>query len=106
MLKALTMKKLAAALLLIGICTPYSCDVRPVEFLWTVEWSELFFVGLPVLLTIAYALHSLVPAFARTVARRTEGLHRWLRLLYFGSLAGWLVMCVSDAYDPLDLPQL
>ena len=100
------MKKLASVLLLIGIFTPYSCDVRPIETLWSDDGSGLFFFGVPVLLSIAYAFHNLAPAFARTVGRRAEGLHWWLRLLYFGSLAGWLVMCISDAYDPLDLLQL
>lgn len=80
------LKKLAAALLAVGLVLPYGCGVRPLTGAWDgIEPSLL--VGIPVLVTIAYVLHTFVPALARFHERNGPFLHGVFRVVYF-MLAG------------------
>jgi len=89
------LRKLAAVLILIGLCTPYSCDVRPVSLLIPEggfdPWTWVFpAVTIPVLAAIAYIVLSLLPGTAAWVGRRA-GTIRGLLAVLFGVMAGaWL----------------
>jgi len=94
------LRKLAAVLILIGLCTPYSCDVRPVMLLapkagadpWSLPASMI-----PVLAAIAYVALSLLPGTGAW-ARRRGATIRGLLAVLFGVMAGaWLVGQMGDA---------
>jgi hypothetical protein len=89
------MKKIAALAIAVGLCTPYSCDVRPVEFLWD-DWQNVVAVGIPVLAGVAYCVLVFSPAFARLVERRGGTLDRLLAGLYAALLAFWTIACALD----------
>ena len=74
------LKKLAAVVLLVGLVLPYSCDTRPITGSWEGAHRILMF-GVPVLVTIAYALHQLWPALARFHERNGAALHGAFRAL-------------------------
>jgi uncharacterized membrane protein YfcA len=97
------MKRIAALALAVGLCTPYSCDVRPVATLW--DWDSavvLILVGIPVLAAIAYVLHTLVPFATRFHARHGVVLHRLLRGLFLLLVAGWLISSALESWDEPD----
>lgn len=91
------LKKVAAAALLVGLVLPYGCDVRPLTGAWDGLEAGIM-LGVPVLVTIAYALHTLVPALARFHERNGPALHGLFRVVYF-LLAG---MYVHDGIDGED----
>ncbi|MDP3939319.1 MAG: hypothetical protein Q8R92_14440, partial [Deltaproteobacteria bacterium] len=65
-----SLRRLASVLLLIGLVTPYSCDVRPVSTLWG-EWAGVLAAGIPVVCLLIYAVQALVgPVAAFMRARR------------------------------------
>ena len=84
------LKKLAAALLLVGLVLPYGCDARPIAVLWSSgdDLALLFTVGVPVLAAIAYGLHALLPALARFHERHGAGLHGIFRAVFFLQFQG------------------
>jgi len=91
------LKKLAAALLAVGLVLPYGCGVRPLTGAWDgIEPS--FLVGIPVLVTIAYVLHTFVPALARFHERNGQLLHGLFRVVYF-VLAGMYVQVTIKGED-------
>jgi len=81
------LKKLAAALLLVGLCLPYSCDFRPITGAWE-EAATIVGIGIPVIVAVAYALQAFVPRAARYFAANGQMLHGVLRMVYF-ALAGF-----------------
>lgn len=94
-------RKIAAVLLLIGLCTPYSCDVRPVSLLipkpgadpWSLPASMI-----PVLAAIAYVVLSLLPGAVAWVGRRATTIRGLLAVL-FGVMAGaWLGGQIGDTH--------
>jgi hypothetical protein len=97
-------KKIAALALAVGLCTPYSCDVRPVETLWDWDSAAVFLlVGIPILVAAAYVLHTLIPFATRFHERHGAGLHRILRGLFLLLVAGWLISSAVEAWDEPDL---
>ncbi len=64
-----SLRRLAAVLLLIGLVTPYSCDVRPITTLWG-EWVGVLVAGIPVLCLLIYALQALVRLVAAFMLAR------------------------------------
>lgn len=92
------LKKLAAALLVVGLVLPYGCGLRPLTGAWDgIEPS--FLVGIPVLVTIAYVLHTLLPSLARFHERNGQFLHGLLRVVYF-VLAGMYLHETIEGDDP------
>jgi len=75
------LKRLAAVLLLVGLCLPYGCDVRPITGVWE-DLETILMVGIPVLVTVAYALHVLLPPLARFHERNGAVLHGVFRATY------------------------
>lgn len=86
----LLVKRGGAALLMVGLVLPYACDVRPITGVWS-EAEAAMMVGLPVLATLAYVLHTLLPPIARFHERIARPLHGVLRAMVFG-LAGAYVI--------------
>ncbi|MBI1967460.1 MAG: hypothetical protein HYS40_05685 [Gemmatimonadetes bacterium] len=86
------LRKLGAIVLLVGLCLPYTCDIRPITGAWDDAASSVG-VGIPVLVAVIYGLHTLVPVLARFHERHGQGLHGLLRMVYF-VLAGFYL---SDA---------
>lgn len=80
-------KKLAAVLLLVGLCLPYSCDVRPITGAWENSATTIG-IGIPVIVAVAYGLQTLVARAARYFAAHGAMLHGLLRMAYF-VLAGF-----------------
>jgi hypothetical protein len=88
------LKKLAAALLLVGLALPYGGGVRPLTGVWDGLEPGLM-IGIPLVITVAYVLHTFLPPLARFHERNGPALHGVFRVVYF-VLAG---MYVHDGID-------
>ena len=86
------LRKLAAALVLVGLCLPYACDVRPVTDVWD-SAAHAGMLGVPVLAALLYVLGELVPAATGALERHGPAVHGVLRAVFF-LLAG---ACVVSA---------
>jgi len=93
------LRKLAAVLILIGLCTPYSCDVRPVSLLVPKSGADPWSLPatmIPVLAAVAYVALSLLPGARTWVGRRAPAIRGLLAVL-FGVMAGaWLGGQIGD----------
>ncbi len=92
------LKKLAALLLGVGLCLPYSCDVRPISGVWG-TLPGILFLGLPVAAAVAYVLHTLIPPLAAFHERNGRALHAILRVVYFGLAGGYLAYALTKNSD-------
>jgi len=94
------LRKIAAVLLLIGLCTPYSCDVRPVSLLAPKAGGDPWGYPatlIPVLAAMVYVAISLLPGAGAWAGRRGATIRGLLAVL-FGVMAGaWLVGQMGDA---------
>jgi hypothetical protein len=88
------LKKLGALALLAGLCLPYGCDVRPITGVWQ-DVTMVLLLGVPVLATVVYALHALVPAVAAFHERLGRPLHSAFRIVYFALIGGYLAFAVT-----------
>jgi hypothetical protein len=88
------LKKLAALTLLVGLCLPYGCGVRPITGVWH-DIPTILLLGLPVVATIIYALHALVPVLAAFHERHARTLHGIFRVVYFALVGGYLAFAVT-----------
>ena len=88
------LKRLAALLLLVGLCLPYGSDVRPITGVWH-DALAILFLGIPVIATLIYVLHTLVPPLAGFHERNAAVLHAILRVVYFGLVGGYLAFAVK-----------
>lgn len=88
------LKKVSAVILAVGLCLPYGCDVRPVTGAWR-DVTTILFLGLPVLASAIYVLHTLVPALAAFHERHGRPIHAILRVVYFGLAGGYLAFAVT-----------
>lgn len=93
------LKKLAAVVLLVGLVLPHSCGVRPVVGAWDGVGNAIM-LGIPVLVTIAYALHQLVLALARFHARHGAALHGFFRAVCLVLLGMYLSAALGDDAAP------
>jgi len=93
------LKKLAAVVLLVGLALPHSCGVRPLVGAWDGIVTAIMF-GIPVLVTIAYALHQLVPALARFHERHGAALHGFFRALCLVLLGVYVGAALGDDAEP------
>jgi len=99
------LKKLAAAMLLVGLVLPYSCEARPIATLW--HWDSIgepLLLGVPVLLALAYALHTLLPAIARFHERHAGTLHTALLVIFVGLAIGYAYSAITDDWDQRFIP--
>lgn len=91
-------KKFAAALLVAGLCLPYSCDVRPITGVWG-SLLGILFLGIPVLCVVAYAMHNFIPPLAAFHERHGRWVHALLRVLYFGLAGAYLAYALMKNTD-------
>jgi hypothetical protein len=89
------LKKLAAVLLLVGLVLHHSCGVSPLLGVWQGVATTIMF-GIPVLATLAYALHQLLPALARFHERHGAALHGFFRAVCFVLLGVYVGAALGD----------
>lgn len=92
------LKRLAALLLLLGLCLPYGCNVRPLTGVWH-DLPSILFLGIPVIVTVIYCLHTLLPPLAAFHDRNAAVLHAIFRVVYFGLVGGYLAFAVKHRDD-------
>lgn len=88
------LRKLGAVILAAGLCLPYGCDLRPISSVWS-DVPTILLLGIPVIATLIYVLHTLVPALAAFHERHGQGLHAMLRITYFGLAGAYLAFAVT-----------
>jgi hypothetical protein len=84
-------KKIGAVLLAVGLFLPYSLDTRIIVGLFH-DAPTILFQGVPVLVTIAYVLHTFVPPLAKFHQRYGQGLHGLFRVVFFLLAGAYLAM--------------
>ena len=89
------LKKLAAALLLAGLVLHHSCGVSPLIGAWQ-GVANAIMLGIPVLATIVYALHQVLPAFARFHERHGAALHGFFRAVCLVLLGVYVGAALDD----------
>jgi len=92
------LKKLAAALLLVGLALPYSCGARPVVIAWD-ELPTVMLLGIPVIAAAAYALVALLPTLARFQERHGRTIHAAGRALFLALWGAYLYDGLKDGSD-------
>lgn len=88
------LRKLAAALVLAGLCLPYACDVRPVAGVWD-SAAHVGLLGVPVLAALLYVLGELVPPFAGALERHGPAAHGVLRAVFLLLASAYLVSAIQ-----------
>jgi len=90
------LRKLAAVVVLVGLCLPYACDSRAITSVWgTVPDAVMF--GIPVLAAVCYGVLRLVPAVTMGVGRVGPPLFALLRVLYILLAGAYLLSAVRQA---------
>lgn len=95
------LKKLAAVVLVVGLCFPYSCEFRPIIDAWD-EAAGIVGIGIPVLVAVVYALQTLVPGASRYFAAQGQMLHGLLRMVYFVLAGFYLGDAIRDTTQTKD----
>src|SRR3989449_6699305 len=90
------LKKIGAVLLAIGLFLPYG-PARIITIVWQ-GVPTILFSGVPVLMTIAYILHSFVPPLARFHQRYGQGLHGLFRVVFFVLAGAYLAMSLAKEH--------
>src|SRR5256885_8737869 len=91
------LKKIGAVLLAVGLFLPYTPGNRIVTGLFQ-DIPTILFQGVPVLITIAYVLHSFVPPLAQFHQRYGQGLHGLFRVVFFVLAGGYLAMSLAKEH--------
>ncbi|HYT99011.1 MAG TPA: hypothetical protein VEK85_01445 [Gemmatimonadales bacterium] len=92
------LKRLGAVLLAVGFFLPYSPDVRVILSVWH-NAAEVLFQGVPLLIGVAYVLHTLVPPLARFHQRHGPALHGVFRMVYFVLVGAYVATAVAGRAD-------
>lgn len=95
------LKKLGAAVLLVGLCLPYSCDIIPITGVWD-DAASIVGLGLPVVIAVAYVAHTFLPPLARFHERHGALLHGVFRAVYFVLIGFYLGDALQDKSDRSD----
>jgi hypothetical protein len=93
------LRKLAAALVLAGLCLPYACDVRPVTGVWDSGAANAGMLGIPVLAAVLYVLHEFVPPLAAGIERHGPAVHGVLRAVFLLLAGAFLVRAIQAGSD-------
>src|SRR2546430_16835691 len=93
-------------MLAVGLFLPYG-PARIITIVWQ-GVSTILFSGVPVLITIAYVLHSFVPPLAQFHRRYGQGLHGLFRVVFFVPAGGYLAMSPAREHAgwPAPLPAI
>lgn len=89
------LRKLAAALVLVGLCLPYGSDVRPLTGVWD-SAAHAGMLGIPVLAALLYVLSELLPPFAGALERHGPAVHGVLRAVFLLLAGAYLVSAIQD----------
>src|SRR3989442_5786864 len=92
------LKRLGAVLLAVGFLLPYSPDVRVIVSVWH-NAAEVLFQGVPLLIGVAYVLHTFVPPLARFHQRRGPALHGVFRMVYFVLVGAYVATAAAGRAD-------
>ena len=87
-------RKLAAALVLVGLCLPYACDVRPLTGVWG-SAVNAGMLGIPVLAALLYVLSELLPPVAAALDRHGPAVHGVLRAVFLVLAGAFLVSAIQ-----------
>ena len=100
------LRKTAAVLLFIGLCTPHSCDVRPIGFLVptgdNLPWG-FFLAGIPVLAALVYVAFALLPPATRWIRAHGAAVRGVASGIFHLVALGYLVMEYLDSRDKVDV---
>lgn len=88
------LKRFSALLLAVGLCLPYGCGIRPITGAWQ-NLPTVVLLGVPVLATLIYVLHTLVPTLAAFHERHARTLHGLFRVVYYALLGVYLAFAVT-----------
>ena len=89
------LRKLAAALVLAGLCLPYACDVRPLTGVWD-SVANAGVLGIPVLAALLYVLQELLPPLAGAVERRGSAVYGTVRALFLLLAVAYLIKAIQQ----------
>jgi len=96
------LKKVAAALLLVGLALPYSCGARPVVIAWD-DLPTVMLIGIPVIAAVAYGLVALLPTAARFQERHGRTMHAVGRGIFLALWGAYLYAGLKgDSDGPLE----
>jgi len=93
------LKKIVALILLVGLALPHSCGVRPVLGAWDGIATAIMF-GIPVVVTIGYALHQLSPGVAQFHELHGAALHGFFRAICLVLLGVYVGAALGDDAEP------
>jgi uncharacterized protein (DUF983 family) len=91
--------KLAAAVVLTGLCLPYAGDVRPVAGIWGSPASAAL-LGVPMLAAVLYVFRELVPPVARAFDGHGPAAHGVLRVTFIVLAATVLLKAIQADATP------
>lgn len=95
------LRKLAAAVVVLGLCLPYACDVRPIVGVWD-DVPTAMMLGVPLIAAFVYALQEFLPAVAAAIERRGPATLAVLRVVYLLLAAAYLVSAVQQSASTED----
>lgn len=95
------LKKIGAAVLLVGLCLPYGCDITPITGVWD-DAASIVGLGIPVVIAVAYGAHTFLPPLARFHERNGALLHGLFRMVYCVLVGFYLGDALSDKSDRSD----
>jgi hypothetical protein len=93
------LRKIVALILLVGLALPHSCGVRPVLGAWDGIATAIMF-GIPVVVTIGYALHQLSPGIAQFHELHGGALHGFFRAICLVLLGVYVGAALGDDAEP------
>ncbi len=89
------LRRIAAVLLLVGLCLPYSCNVRPITGVWGNPGS-IVAAGIPLLALLLWCLDALIGFTRRMGAARVRAARRALGLVFI-AVTGALLYMIFDS---------
>lgn len=95
------LRKIAAALVLVGLCLPYACDVRPITGVWD-SLVDAGMLGIPVLAALLYVLREFLPPLAAALERRGPAVHGALRAVFLLVAGAFLFSAIQEKADAGD----
>jgi hypothetical protein len=95
------LRKLAAALVLAGLCLPYACDVRPLTGVWD-SGANAAMLGVPVLAALLYVLQEFLPPLAAVIERRGPAAHGALRAIFLLFAGAHILDAIQEDADTGD----
>lgn len=90
------LRKLAALVVLTGLCLPYACDVRPVTDVWQGPPVDVLPLAVPLVAAVLWGLRELLPPVAAAMERGGAAWHGALRGIYLLLAGAYLVKAIGQ----------